>query len=496
MNPTFKQKLYSEVLRNIETDEPLKGSQLIEQRYSGQDLSLLEKILQRGVTLVREYKLESVIQRTLSRIQFVTVGMTVLFFLLGGLASMQAFQQSQTGVVNFYWLVTVLLGFDFLALFIWGVSMTVAAISGTSMRGPGLWVQRLVIRYFPGKAGEAGKAGEISAAQAVFSVVFSGAIGRWWLSRASHSFWLAYLCGGLLTILFMLSTRQFDFVWETTILTNQTFISVTEGLSVIPSWIGFSVPSAEQISASQLSLFDVGRGDSLRQVWASLLIGAMIVYGILPRLLLLVVSHLMISWQQNRFRLDLTRPYYIGLRERLMPAASQFGIVDPDLKKKGSTANSESVRTDIRLPEGALYAGIELNQDQPWPPAGILAEDDLGRIEDRESQERLLRRLAASGAKDLVAVVPVRRSPDRGLERLFAEIKKHTRGRLFIALSEASEKPKPMVSSNHQQPNLSRQSDWYRLAMRVGIEADAIVKMEYSGTTEQSSATSRAVRNG
>ncbi|WP_020408208.1 DUF2868 domain-containing protein [Hahella ganghwensis] len=473
MNKKFKQQLYSEVLHKLESDQSLSGSEAIEVNLAKQECSILEKVLLRAQRLAKEHDLEPVVQKILSRFRLTSGGVALLFFILGSGASMQAFQQSQVGVVNFYWLITVLLGFNLIALLLWIMSMIGATFSGTGISGPGLWIQKLVTRYLPGNYIIK------SAAQGVFSTLLSGAIGRWWLSRMTHSFWLSYLTGGFVTILLMLSTRQFNFVWETTILSTETFSFLTQWLSVVPSWAGFEVPTAEQIVISQLDKFDPANGESLRQVWASLLIGSMMVYGLLPRALLLLLSHTMVRRGQNRYKLDLASPYYVNLRQRLMPATSQFGVVDPDLRKKPEKGQVTSAWTDIRLPAEALYVGIELNQDQPWPPTGIPHRDDLGKVEDRASQQALIQRLASSGKKPVVAVIPLNRSPDRGLERLLGAIRQNAKGDLYIALSEAGSPQDAHDGLTATSSSISRQSDWYQLAVKVGIGAEAIARMQY-----------------
>ncbi len=519
MSQKFEQYLKAEVVKAIENHGPLAGSETIERQLAESDLPLDTKILKRSASLVRDYRLGSRINAVIRQSAWITGLIVALFFILGALASNQAFHQVYNGTVNFYWLIVVLLGFNFLALMLWVAAVFSSYRNKRALNGLGIWIQQWAGRQLSKRvlaalkqselfqesdpkshqksdqksdqtsnqetglgvdsqafAGCTGKTSEISSSTiilAVYQILWRGDKGRWSGSILSHSLWLGYLLGGFFMILLMLSTRQYDFVWETTLLSAPSFVTLTEVLGWLPAKAGFLVPDNSQIILSRHGIEGLNAADAnlLRQAWAGLLIGCIILYGLVPRFVLLFFSHQLYRRACGRVKPDLTQPYYVGLRNKLMPATRQFGIVDPDLKGRSEKKPNASIHSDIQLPVDAIYVGIELNADQPWPPAGVVAQRDLGRVDDGAGQQRVLtevRRLAPGAT--VVAVVPTRRSPDRGQARFLEKLKIACGDQFFLGLSEGSFK-------SHSQ--ITRQSDWYQLAVGIGIPADHIVRLEY-----------------
>ena len=466
MNATFKAQLTAEVVRELEGDEPLPEHGPIEAELAGSDLPVVRKITLRAQRLGRRHHLDVHIDKALRNTGLATLAIGALFVVLGALAASHAFSQVSANTVNFYWLLAVLLGFNLLALVFWAIGLALSRLTNSRITSPLQHLQDLVNRWF-----SSGSAVQ-QVYRAVHGVLWSGDSGRWLLSRMTHAFWLSYLAGGLAMILLMLATRQFDFVWETTLLGPDTFVSLTETLSILPGTLGFSVPDSAQVAASHPGVMREGDAGASRRAWAGLLLGCMVVYGILPRLLLLGASQALLVRARGRFRLPLSDPYYIGLRNRLMPATRRFGVVDPDRHQRPAAVPVNPIATDSRLPDNALFTGIELNPDQPWPPGGIPTGDDLGIVNDGPSQHRVLDALATSGGRPLVAVVPLMRSPDRGLERLLGALKAHSRGPLYLALSEADTEDRPVETNG-------RERDWFRLAAGLGIGADSIIRLRY-----------------
>ncbi|WP_162874416.1 DUF2868 domain-containing protein, partial [Pseudomonas viridiflava] len=142
-------------------------------------------------------------------------------------------------------------------------------------------------------------------------------LNRWVLGLVVNSLWLIALLSALVVLLMLMSTRRYGFVWETTILSSDTFVSLTQTLSTIPAWLGFSVPDESMIRASGNGALSI---ENARQAWAAWLVGVLLVYGILPRLMLAALC--LWRWKSGHagLRLDLEQPDYLELRERLMPS--------------------------------------------------------------------------------------------------------------------------------------------------------------------------------
>uniref|UniRef100_UPI002B1E1CA9 DUF2868 domain-containing protein n=1 Tax=Pseudomonas oryzihabitans TaxID=47885 RepID=UPI002B1E1CA9 len=127
-----------------------------------------------------------------------------------------------------------------------------------------------------------------------------------------HGLWLLILGSALATLLALLSGRSYLFVWETTLLGSDTFVLLTQGLGALPHLLGFPLPDPASIAASGDAASPLA---AARQAWAGWLLGVVLVYGLLPRLLLTLLC--LWRWQRGRqrLRLDVERPGYLHLRE-------------------------------------------------------------------------------------------------------------------------------------------------------------------------------------
>ncbi|MCB1719348.1 MAG: DUF2868 domain-containing protein, partial [Candidatus Competibacteraceae bacterium] len=252
-------------------------------------------------------------------------GGIVLATLAGAAAARLTLQVSTTEPLNFYWVLGSLMALPVLTLVLWLVLICIRpkALGNGSLGGllHGLG-RRLLQRWHPDKI-------HIATAQASTALFSPAAGGPWLLSALSHAIWLAYLLGCLVLCVALLSVQQYEFGWQTTILSAETYIQLTTTLAQLPSFLGFSTPDAAQIAASQWPGSDspILRPDS---AWSGLLLGCLVVYGILPRALLLLLCWWLRRRRLRQFRLDVERPEYARLRAQLMPQMERLGVIDPD----------------------------------------------------------------------------------------------------------------------------------------------------------------------
>jgi len=212
-----------------------------------------------------------------------------------------------------------------------------------------------------------------------------------------------------------MATRRYGFVWETTILSADTFIAVTQALGVLPALLGFSVPTEEMIRASGDAALNI---ESARQAWAAWLVGVLLVYGVVPRLLLALFCLWRWKTGQMALRLDLNLPGYAQLRERLMPTSERLGVSD---MAPAQLHRVESGATE-QPSDGALLVAIELDDQRPWPPQLPKNVSDAGILDSRESRHKLLEQLSRFPPARLAIACDPRRSPDRGSLALIAEL--------------------------------------------------------------------------
>jgi hypothetical protein len=230
-----------------------------------------------------------------------------------------------------------------------------------------------------------------------------------------HGLWLLALLSALATLLLLLATHRYGFVWESTIVSGTRFISLTQTLGALPALLGFSLPDVELIRASGDSAL---ASEEARLSWAGWLVGVLLVYGLLPRLLL--GAFCLWRWRRGcaALRLEVGLPGYSLLRERLQPSSERLGVCDAaPAQWPQPTAGSNSQDS-----QGAVLVAIELDERRPWPPALAKGISDAGVIDSREQRQRLLEQLSRFPPARLAIACDPRRSPDRGSLALLGEL--------------------------------------------------------------------------
>ncbi|WAH59129.1 DUF2868 domain-containing protein [Pseudomonas silvicola] len=353
-----------------------------------------------------------------------------------------AFAALGSGPVNVFWALGSLLGLNWLLLLGWASGLLLAGEHSASLGRLWMWLSSRLAR----------DANAVHLGPALILLLQRRRLNRWVLGALVNGLWLLALSSALVVLLLMLATRRYGFVWETTILSPDTFVALTRGLGTLPALLGFNVPDVATIRASGDSALAI---DSARQAWAGWLVGVLLVFGIAPRLLLAVACWA--RWRLGRAHLDLdlTLPGYSDLRERLMPSSERLGVNDQAPEQLHQvTAAHGGEPTD-----GALLVGLELDDQQPWPPALPATVANAGILDSRESRRRLLDQLARYPAARLAIACDPRRSPDRGSLGLIAELARsagHTRVWLLPAPSG-------------QQLDRHRLADWHHALDALGL---------------------------
>lgn len=237
------------------------------------------------------------------------------------------------------------------------------------------------------------------------------------LGAVSHALWSTALIAMLLTLVALLSARRYTFNWETTLLSPDAFVGLTRGLGWLPSKLGFDIPSEAVIRASDgLQALP----DYAQTLWSSWLIGCLVCYGLMPRMLALLATTFNTVVRMKKLSLDTRLPGYIELRDRLDPPSLPGGIDAP-----APPAQSQSLRRDHPVYASGDHAlvGLELAPDQPWPPTTLTESvTDLGMIDDRLQRRLLLDALHAQPPVRLLIVCDARQTPDRGVIATIAEL--------------------------------------------------------------------------
>lgn len=337
--------------------------------------------------------------------------LAVLAILAGGASALGALGDG-TRAVNIVWALVALLGLHALTFLFWLASLLWPQAKGA--RGLGalwLWLMRRVAR--------GPHAALIPSAFA--NLLAQAGMRRSLFGAISHLLWSLLLGAALVTMVFVLSTAQYQFVWATTLLSPDRFVALTQTLGALPAWLGFAVPDEALVRASDGSTVLPALAQTQWSLW---LLGVVVVFGLMPRLLALAWCGWRITHARARLTLDTTLPGFLELRERLLPTEQSLGIDRPvvDLHEPHLPVQP---RLAIGAGQHAIVA-LEPSPEAPWPPYALPGDIvDLGRVETREQRHRVLDALAAQPAQRLLVVCDADQTPDRGSLALISELAGH-----------------------------------------------------------------------
>lgn len=419
---------------------PLEDAEANRQaRQAGGDLT--RRILTRSQLLAER---DGLVQAQRHWLQGARVALLVLLILAVCTGAGLAFTGLGDGSrpVNVFWALGSLLGLNLLTLFGWLLASLFTGEHQSALGRLWLWLSEKLAR-------------DAAAAQlgpALVLLLQRQRLNRWLLGMLVHGLWLVVLTAALVMLLLLLSTRRYGFVWETTLLSSDNFIAFTHLLGAVPSLLGFPMPDIDTIRASGDGVIAM---ETARHAWAGWLLGVMLVYGLLPRALLLLLC--LWQWRRGRARLslDIDEPAYRLLAEQLQPPSERLGVVD---EAPPTLASAEGGQTTLAS-DGALLVAIELEDSRPWPPALGKGVANAGVLDGREQRRHLLDQLSRFPPARLVAAVDPRRSPDRGTLALLGELSRTaTATRIWL-----------LAPPSGEALDSQRLGDWHEALARLGL---------------------------
>lgn len=306
--------------------------------------------------------------------------------------------------VNVVWALGALLGVNLLMLMFW-LATLVMTPGELSLGNVWLWLSR----HFGGRDA-------VLLARSFATLSSRAGISRWWMAAVTHVLWSSLALGALVGLLLALSLRSFVFVWETTILPDSLFNTLVQGIGWLPAQLGFAIPDADAVSAAGAAGNNVSAQTSAQRVlWAGWLCGALLVYGVLPRLLLLLWSVWRLRVGLNAFRLDIHLAEWSELTARLSPSAQSAGVIDAEQPIHGQPAGQPDRRgqRDLSAQGTPLVVAFELSDQIVWP-ATQLSDFDQESVASRQQRINTLARLDQSPPRALLLVCDAAQTPDRG----------------------------------------------------------------------------------
>lgn len=404
-----------------------------------------------------------------------------ILFILGALAVKNMLFTEQLASVNFFWAFALFFIPNLIMFCAWLVLfLKPSLLQNSSLTRFTLSAIKLIERRFNKE--QIKRNNYWTLFSCYFELHFSKSLGRYKLSQLTHLLWLSYFCGALAMSVLMLATHQVDFIWQTSILSSESFQSLTQLLAYLPHKLGFIVPSIEQIQQSHLSIENLVDADNRRLAWSSLLISSLLLYGALPRLLLYFYVSYQFRQVKVRYNLDLSLPYYVQLRQLLKPNKATLGITDAD-DEEGTKKHVDNVQytacQSVPLPRHFYPLAIELSGSQfslaKAHLKSVLPElnVDFVNVCDHSQQQRLLSEIKLNANEDVVLYVALNRLPDRGLKRFVSQ------------LTAIANKQYHLFLLIDNKRTAQRDNDWYRLADSVGIQLDNILHVDVQGDNNE-----------
>ena len=418
----------TELVRTLETQQHIFNADpmLITEKLQGEDGTLSQKLHRRASRIDSNGALVRVLSKIDGRLKGIMLIMSIIWCVSGFLG---LFTLLQANVVNFFYVLVCLLGFHTLMLVGWLV-MTILNHSKHTTN----WFASFVSPSYLIR----GKDDVTQAAVRLYEQQLQHSGMRWYLGRFSHQLWLATLTGMLLAIIFLLVVRQYSFSWESTLLSDQALITLTQLLGWLPSMVGFSVPDNEAIIQSRLVTDTLPL--SIARQWAGLLIGSLLMYGIVPRAI--AWSFCALMFRRKKMRLDIKLPYYqkiINFWQRKVIDADDFTAIAAPVAPRAKINVGNKLVALLEYPADAHH----------WWDASLIDSneliEDFGIIDDRDDMARLTSYLTAHPVQVLLGIHQ-KALPDRGTLRKIDQIAAQAQAGLIVQLLEGHDD----ASTNHK----------------------------------------------
>lgn len=412
-----KQDQLTELVRKLETNNHVFATDplLITERLQDEQATPLQKIHRRAERIDSNRALAGTLNKIDGRIKGIILIMSILWCVSGFLG---LFALLQSNVVNFFYVLVCLLGFHTLMLVGW----LIFTVINRGSQSPSI-----ITSFISPKTLIRGKDDVTQAAVELYDEQLQHTGMRWYLSRFSHQLWLATLTGMLFAIIFLLIVRQYSFSWESTLLSDQALMTLTHWLGWLPSMVGFNVPDAEAVVQSRLVTGVMPL--SIARQWASLLVGSLLMYGIVPRAIAWAFCAVMFN--RKKMKLDLSLPYY----QKIISFWQRKVVDEDDFVEK-----VQPVAPKAKVTQGnKLVALLEYKHPNPtWYHAAGAAfitqpPEDFGVLDDREDMDRMLEYLATHDVQVLLGIHG-KALPDRGTMRKLDKLATHAKQGVIVQL--------------------------------------------------------------
>ncbi|WP_392561964.1 DUF2868 domain-containing protein [Orbus sturtevantii] len=393
MNQYLKSLWLTETVRLIEKD----GARFDDDEANRQARSIKgdisARIIKRADILSEQHGLKKSQQEWLhsAKLSFFILFIIALFTGAG-----LAFSALANNPVNLYWALLCLLGFHFVTLCLWLIScIFLPNESGSFFIHLWLWLAKKIA-----------KKSTASQVLPAFITVFNKQL-RWLIGLIVNLLWSVILFSALIVLVALLSTKNYSFEWQTTLLSADAVITITHFLGELPTMLGFSLPDNDTIRASEQAMVN----GEIRSAWAVWLLGIFIVYGVAIRLILFIFCGMKWRFGCQNISLSIQYPQYQLLINELDIAPIKY-IVDQD----GSSDTLLCDQNKQIVKTSANTALVAIDIEPNWSPPNHI--NFLGFLNSNEQRKAVLDFLQQHPANKLLIAIDTDRSPDRGIINL------------------------------------------------------------------------------
>lgn len=266
----------------------------------------------------------------------------------------------------------------------------------------------------------------------------------WWLTRTAQSFGIAFNVAALAVMLWMPSVVKYSFCWSTTLeLGPEALHRITGALSL--PWRLFApgaVPTLELIRSTQFDLLSSRyvTGQAPRSsAWWPFLCACVVTYGLLPRVVLGLVSGAAMRRALRRIPLDTPDVAAVFRRLRSPVVEMRAPLPTPVRTAIGPRGQMSPVQ-ELVSAGCTVIAWRDLPIDRPalegWLTAelGWSIENELSAGgADFEQDERTIRD-AAADARPVVVTAEAYEPPDKSVRRFLTGLRKELGPRIKVSV--------------------------------------------------------------
>jgi hypothetical protein len=319
----------------------------------------------------------------------------IISFISGAGLAWSVLSYSGTTPVNIFTCIWALIVPQFILMTILALSI-MFSLMGFSHSFNGLYplIAALLQRLgkWVGKRAKTAEKNFISADQRMHLHALTGLIGRQKTIYGSAFFWPVYILaqifgvifnlGILLALLLKLAITDLAFGWQSTLVPDPAIVYRMVDIFAWPwSWISSAHPTIEQIQGSRMILKEGMMHLTTPDLvsWWPFLCFSILCYGLLPRLVLLVMG----LWQQNRVLKRVS--FSTGTCDRLIQR-----MQTPHVQSAGRAYSSKSKPVAISVPTDTALIPTDLKTAILTNPAIVLVPEDIdGQFNDEDLNERI-----------------------------------------------------------------------------------------------------------